>query len=158
MVPFLLPVAVALMSALAVGLVIFLRYYQVATPGTALVRKDQNHQQRVVLLGGAFGPSSAFDRLLMTDREIEIELPPTSPGRAVLSLRPAPNEAAVLQIAASLGCDKANDVDALAQSLQSALKNDLSNADWATFEARARVVVESELPGFTMTAAAMNKN
>jgi uncharacterized membrane protein YqiK len=151
-VPFLLPVAVALMSVLAICLVVFLRYYQVATPGTALVRKDQSHQQRVVLLGGAFGPSSAFDRLLMTERQIEIE------GQAVLSLRPAQSESAVLQIASSLGCTRANDDVVLMQVLQAALKRDLPIVDGTTFESRARAVVESELPGFALTSAVVTRS
>jgi hypothetical protein len=155
-VPFLLPVAVALMSVLAICLVVFLRYYQVATPGTALVRKDQSHRQRVVLLGGAFGPSSAFERLLMTERQIEIEL--SAAGQAVLSLRPAQSESAVLQIASSLGCTRANDDVVLMQVLQAALKRDLPSVDGTTFESRARAVVESELPGFALMSAVVTRS
>ncbi len=147
MVPFLLPFAISFMLVLAVGLGLFLWFYQVATPAKALVRREGS---TVLLRGGTFGPASAFDELNMAERDLVVALA----GDALeITLRPKDDEGAVRSISSSIGCATANDRDALSALLVRSLEDRGANEDTSDLVRLAQRAIDAVTPGFVIVNA-----
>jgi hypothetical protein len=141
-VPFLLPMAIVVIAVLAASLFLFVRFYHLATPNLALVRRDRSHSRPVLLEGGAFGSRSGFDRLSMVEREVVLEK-----SGLVVVLRPRPDDASVLLIVERLGCDTANDAKKLAAVLDGA---EIGEA--RELESALQARVDEIAPGFEVVA------
>lgn len=145
MVPFLLPFAIGLMVVLALGLVVFLRFYHVATPAKALVRSDGGG---VLLRGGAFGGASAFEELVMAEREVRVKQ--ATGEDLVVTLRPKEDEASIRAIAKELGCAVANDDARLGAVVARALEGVALEGDATAAVQRA---LDGVAPGFAVVSA-----
>lgn len=101
---------------LVTALVLFLRWYPMVRPGTAMII-TAGDERRVLLQGGRFlGPGKhRVEALDMTERELTYSFE----GRQVkLTLRPKESEADVLSIVRDLGLQTANDVGRLTSALE----------------------------------------
>ncbi|MBK8941985.1 MAG: hypothetical protein IPM79_31375 [Polyangiaceae bacterium] len=156
MVPFLLPFSIGLMIALAIGLVLFLRFYQVPRPGTALTVRRAGKEPSLLLGRGAFvGGAERVDTIDLTERSLslEVEAPFLDGARKValdVSVRPSDAPADVLALAAAYPAEVLGDVRRLESALRPALSDALAAfASKRSFgEARAAegaVALESEL-------------
>jgi hypothetical protein len=133
--------AIIVMVVLAVSLISFVSFYQLATPQLALVRRDRNHPRPVLLAGGAFGARARFDRLSMLERDVVL-----ARSKLVVTLRPRAESAAVLAIVEKIGCDTANDPVGLAGLLDGV---DSSGEDVL---ARVQGWIDERTPGFEALA------
>lgn len=130
MVPFLLPPAIVLMVALAIALVLFLRFYQVPRPGTALVVHRAGAEPALLLGRGAFvRGAERVDTLELRERTLALELEATFRDgsrrvRAEITLRPSDAAADVLALSQQLPRGALQDDD----RLEAALAPELSEA------------------------------
>ncbi len=143
MVPFLLPMAIVMIVLLATSLILFVRFFQLATPELALVRRDRSHPRPVLLAGGAFGSQSRFDRLVMSERDVVLDA-----SGLVVTLRPRTDATSVLSIVERVGCDAANDPVRLGSQLDGVDSGSASDV-----RALVQTWVDERAPGFEVVAA-----
>lgn len=119
-----LPAAIIIFLVMALALLIVLKTYAAARPGTALVVSRSSEDVRVLLTGGLFVARSAtkVESLDMTERRLTFSFDDADPlafsdgelaCEVVVLLVPEANEKGVLAVARSVGVPIANDAAAL---------------------------------------------
>jgi hypothetical protein len=164
----LLPAALIVMLVMALALVILLKTYTTARPGSALVVSRSRGDVRVLLSGGLFVARSAtkVESLDMTERRLTFSFDDADPlafsdGElacdVVVVLAPEANERGVLSVARSVGVPIANDAAALKSHLDRPIRSAIvsaaaglprAEAGTAPVEGRLREAVAGQVAGF----------